>query len=250
MCLRRNLLLALIVCLLATPAHAAITFVASCNVAAGSTGGDNITTAGIDTTGANLIILALGYYGDGGAVTITDSKSNTWTPRTAYKDVGSGTTIRLYYAENPGSVGAAHTFTASSSGAFPSIAVACFAGAATATVYETENGATTNSATSLQAGSITPSGDDRLVTGALANGQDQTGSITINGSYNLTNTVEHSAGNHIGVSLAYIIQTTAAATNPTWSWTNATNAGATIAAFKPAGAAAVTIRGPMLGVLP
>lgn len=204
------------------------------NVAAGSTTGDNVTTAAMDTTGANFLVLSLSYL-TAQSVTISDSKGNTWTPRTAAN--GNLSSSRLYYVEAP-TVGTGHTFTATSTGGVPSIAVAAFSGGAASASYDVENGAGSSvGATSLQVGNVTPTTDNQVLITGLALEGAWSFTPTIDLSFTITNNVDLVGGQHFGVNLAYLIETTAAAKNPTWSWGSSVAVAACIATFKVASVA-------------
>ena len=84
----------------------AITLVAEATVA-GASGG---TTAAVNTTGANFIVLVTAQSG---TTTVSDNKGNTYTPLTLYTVSGGGSG-QLYYC-TPATVGAGHTFTISTS---------------------------------------------------------------------------------------------------------------------------------------
>src|SRR5271166_2184940 len=63
---------------------------------AGSSNGTSVTTSGINTTGANLIVLAP-VLNNGTTVTPTDSNSNTWTAITCSGcSVGNGPMVTFY----------------------------------------------------------------------------------------------------------------------------------------------------------
>src|SRR5690242_7960475 len=71
-------------------------------------GGVNQTDA-VNSTGADLIVLAVSYYGpDGPPSSITDNKSNTWTALTQQEGASGG--VRMYYCQAP-TVGSGHVFT-------------------------------------------------------------------------------------------------------------------------------------------
>lgn len=225
----------------AEPAHAAIAHVVS--TSAGSTGGTTVTTSSVDTTGANLLVVAVSYYGNTTDPVLSDNKGNTWTGLTAREQSGTTMSVRLYYCV-PTSVGTGHTFTAGPGGtSYPTISVSAFSGAA-ASPYDQETGAATaGNVTSFQPGSITPSENNCvLVTGVSTAGT----SHTINSSFNATST-DNSAANHLGGGIAYKIQTTAGAENPTWSWTTSTSKAAAMASFK---AAASSARDPLSATIP
>ena len=218
-----TLLVALIGCgLWAQPASAAWSVVGSAS--AGSTDGTNATTAGFDTTGANFIAICLS--GVTGSTAPTDNKSNTYTARTRYSSGGVG--IVLYYVQAP-TVGSGHTFTISSGGSVPSIFAIALSGS-DVTPFDVENGGNGAGVTSHQPGSVTPSVDNELLISCL-NYADTT-TISINSSFTLPVQEPLVGGQHYGGALAYKIQTSAGAENPTWSWTNVSSVSAGIYTFK------------------
>ena len=187
------------------------------------------TTTAIDTTGADLLVVAVSSYSTT-PVTVSDSKSNTWSPRTE-KASGNNHT-RLFFCQG-GTVGSAHTF--STNADFYDIAVAAFSGSG-AIPFDVENGAAAV-ASALATGSITPAVNGELIVSALGETADGGISRTYSVDSGLTITDQNGAagGNHNGLGLAYFAQTTAAAINPTWSITGgANNIAAVIASFKPA----------------
>ncbi|HEY8746091.1 MAG TPA: hypothetical protein VIU62_23620 [Chloroflexota bacterium] len=205
------------------------------HLGAASIDGNGFTSGSIDTTGANLLVLALVDYN--GTATFSDSKGNTWTARTMYGTTfTAGGTLTIYYAKNP-SVGTAHTITVSATGAYPSITVQAHSSIDTTAPYDVENGAAASAVTSIQPGSITPGSNGELIISALGIGGVTTGTA-IDSSFTITDTNPNSAGADIGGSLAYLYQGTAAAVNPTWSWTSAFDMRASIASFKAAAGAA------------
>lgn len=179
----------------------------------------------IDTTGAKLIVIATGV-----GVTVSDSEGNTWTPLTGE---GSGPGVRLYYCVDP-VTDAAHTFT-KSAGDFSAIAVQAFGNADIAPTVDDETGGTSNVVTTVQPGSITPSVDNCLLVSASS------GDVGVNGAssviadgFTQTATVVYTGGLSYPISMAYKIQTTAQAENPTWTWdTTPPTLWAAMAAFTP-----------------
>src|SRR5688572_25297499 len=92
---------------------------------AGSLDGDDVTTSGVNTTGANLLVVVCTDEGASPA-TITDSKGNTWSSLTTRSS--SLSNVRIHYA-TPSSVGAGHTFTATgAAGSFPAICASAYGG--------------------------------------------------------------------------------------------------------------------------
>lgn len=205
----------------------------------GAVGG---TSAGVDTTGADLIVVQVIWSLGGGTAiepTLSDNKSNTWTPLTV-QQVANGVCGRILYCQAP-TVGSGHTFTLGGSPiAVPALYMAAFSGS-TASPADQQNGThTTSSITSVQPGSITPSQDNCLVVTGL--GMAGTSGPAVDSGFTITDSAALAGGVNYGAGLAYLVQGSAAAINPTWSWTGAsTQTIATIASFKPAGAAATDV---------
>lgn len=197
------------------------------NVAAGSTGGGAVTTAGINTTGANLIVVSVGWFQN--AMTVSDSNTNTWSALTLHGELAAKAN-KLFYVFNP-TVGAGHTFTADGgASAFPALSVSAWSGS-TSTPFDVENGASGSAAT-LATGSITPAQDNELIIAGLVHDNNTAGAVSIDSTMTITDSVAYSGSNHMGESMAYKIQTTAAAINPTWNITNSAPLAASIASFK------------------
>lgn len=204
----------------------AFTVIAS--VAAGSADKNTVTTAGIDTTGADLLILVRSDFGASRAA-VSDSKGNSWNALTVSQAAGSGGATTIFWSK-PVAVGAAHTFTATQANSFPTLNVLAVSGGAALAPADQENGAAFAAATTAQAGSITPTENNEIVIAAITH-DTAVASLAIGSSYNLSTSVVTNT-NHEGGGLAYIIQTSAAATNPQWSWNTASNGSARIASFK------------------
>ncbi len=159
------------------------------------------TTDPINTIGANLIIVAVSTY----VVhigTISDSKGNTWTALSIYSASDANSQIQLFYCVNP-TTDSAHTFS-TTPGAFwqCGIGVLAFSGVS---AYVSESGAL-----GFQPGSITASSNGSLfVTCSTANSPVDSGFTAFDAFY--------SGGTNIGCGIAYLIQGTAGAENPTWS---------------------------------
>ncbi len=189
---------------------------------AASVSGAAVTTSGIDTSGADLIVVAISQLGIGG--TLTDSKSNTWTALTAQGGAGFTRAGQLFYCASP-TVGSGHTFTftCGGSGFFCGICVEAFSGVDTGTPFDAESGAAGGVP---QPGSITPAGANELFVAGLEHG-DAT-SESVDSGFTITDDIPN-AGNAIGCSMSYLIETTATAQNPTWSPANSPRP--TMAAF-------------------
>lgn len=187
-----------------------------------ATAGGITTTDAIDTTGATLLVIAVSYWDGIADPIISDSKSNTWTGLTA--QLGSNGYSRLFYCIG-GTVGTGHTFTANQVGSLSAIAVSAYSNVG---AYDAESGASSASATTLQPGSITPASNGAVLVTGLMNFPG--GTPTINGGFTVTGSAV--APGSFLVGMAYLIQTTAAAANPTWaSNIAAERMGATMVSF-------------------
>ncbi len=199
------------------------------NAGAGSANANGATAGPINTfsPAADLIVVNISWYAAGGVPILSDLANNTWIGLTA--KASNNTKTRLFYCASP-IVNAGHTFTAFASSSYPAITVAAFSGSL-ASPFDQEIGAFTNSnVTSLQPGSITPSQDNcLLVTGLVHSGSN----VSINSSFSGLG-VDYGDGTHYGGGIGYKIQTTAAAVNPTWSYTTAGECSSVMASFKAA----------------
>lgn len=208
--------------------------------------GDDFTTASIDTTSADLIVISVAWYpGTTADVTLSDSKSNTWTALTRRTTANTFYRERMYYCRG-GTVGTGHTFTVAGTNFYGAMCAMAFSGSA-ATVTDQETGAETNSASSLATGSITPSEDNCLIVVGINTG-DTPAAVSIDGGFTIpaSTTIDGQANIYQGHSMAYLIQTTAAAANPTWNPTDATAMVTTIASFKGPGGGGGGVVGPLL----
>jgi hypothetical protein len=187
---------------------AAIVFVDS--VGTGSSNGTDVTSATINSTGANFLVAAVADFGGGTLGTVSDSKSNSWNPLTTFVDGTNLSRVKVSWSK-PTTVGSGHT--ASYTGTQPAIGFAAFSNV-NATPFDTEVG-TSGTASNPSAGSITPSASGALLiasTGCLPNGTAPTpdSGFTIIASLNAT-------ANNFGFGMAYLIETTIVAKNPTWT---------------------------------
>lgn len=205
-------------------------FAAVQHLATGSSdGGNSVTTAGVDTTGADLIVLAVSKFGTT-AVTVSDSKGNTWTPLTEQASTNART--KLYYCVSP-TVGSGHTFTASGSGTFPTISALAVSGVKTADAFDQESAGGSGSGSSIQPGSLTPDEDNCLVVAAASSFNPSLSSV--DGGFTLQ-LVTNVGSQHISGGSAYLIQTAAAAANPTFTLDGSAVCSAVSASFHAAAA--------------
>ncbi len=183
-------------------------------------------------TGANLLVASVAFYVPSGTPTashISDSSGNTWVALTAKTAVSSCGEM-LFYAKNA-AVGASQTFTISKSGSYSSIVVMGFSGVDTTAPFDVENG-TNWSGTTAQPGSITPSVDNELVISGCGDAAPTT-TWTCNGNFSGTEIYYNQVPSTTeGNALAYEIQTTATARNPTWTLGTSGGGNVVIASFK------------------
>lgn len=194
----------------------------------GSGGG---TSSALNTSGADIIFVGVSSYQANAQPTLTDSKSNTWTALTASEYSGLVRT-RIYYCVGP-TVGSGHTFALSGAASYSGVGVAAFSGGKQTSPFDVEAGAN-NASTSHQSGSVTPSEDNEIVIASVST-EISSGSWSPNGGFTLVGAVNFSGGAYWGLGLAYLIQTSAAAANPTWSgWSGSLAMAGTNATFKAA----------------
>ncbi len=209
---------------------AGISFVAQ--VGANSTNSTSATTPGIDTTGANCIVLFVADFQFQAPSAVSDSYGNTWTALTPYTSGSNFYRGRFHYCANP-IVGTGHTFTASSVSFanYPSIIATAFSGV-NAAPFDVENGADggSNSAvTSIQTGSVIPSQNNSLIITGLAFGAS---APTIDSGFGTPYLQNTNTGVSIFSAVSYLIQGSASAVNPTWTQ-GASYSATAIAVFKP-----------------
>lgn len=180
-------------------------------IAQSSSGSSGATTVAKDTTGANLIVLAIAFD-QFRACTVSDSKGNTWTAGTLSNAAPS---LQNFYCYTP-TTDAAHTFSVSGGSGgpgFSTIAMLAFSGANTPTSDQFHNNSA--SSTTVQPGSITPTLNNEVVVAAIAFNVAATQSI--DSGFTKTDGVGLVGGIAYGLAVAYLIQTTATAENPTWT---------------------------------
>jgi lysophospholipase L1-like esterase len=191
------------------------------------------TTSAIDTTGASLLVIMVAY---GAAITVSDSKGNTWTALTAQTQ--SGQSGRIYYAWNA-TVGTGHTFTVAGASSASSFEVAAYSGVlASADPFDVQQGGVATGVTvaGIGAGTLTPSQNDSLVIAGVTHGAAIT-SFAAQAGFTTTNQVNFSGGVNYGSAQGYIVQTTATAipnSTAVSSWTTAVTVTVQSAVFKPA----------------
>ncbi len=173
-----------------------------------------VTTTGIDTTGATLIVI---IYGGLLTAVLSDNQSNTnWYRHKDQRPSSGGYGVGMFFIVNP-TTNASHTFTAAIGSAFPALAVMAFSGSYGG--VELATGTYNASSQTVAPGSITPSSDNALLVTGYSDSAT-TGTRSINAGFTIAN---QGTGNATGgtIASAYLIQTSAAASNPTWTTTAA-----------------------------
>ena len=165
------------------------------------------TTGAINTTGASLIVVSVAHTTT--VPTPTDSMNNTWTALNLYSI--NNPANDMFYVSNP-TTSATHTFTGSLG-----ICVLAFSGTlVTSSPLDAQNGSTA-AGTTLSTGSVTPNfNNEVLVTGVGIN-FDSTVSIDSGFTVPSNGYIDFSSGLYYGMAMAYLVETTAAAKNPTWT---------------------------------
>jgi len=233
------ILLTLALCAIPSQGFGAIAYVATANCGATSGSLDTCTTGSANMTGVNLLVACVGWGGTG-TPAISDTSSNSYTGRTSQADT-FGVSVKCYDAQGA-TVTSSMTFTVTTTGSqAPSLIVMGFSGALTSSGFDQTNGSSPGSGvTSVQPGSITPSVNGEVLIDAQTLTDGAQASISIDSGFSTPETVSFSGGNHYGVSMAYFIQSTAAAINPTESWTTSANAANRQYSYKPASTPAGT----------
>jgi hypothetical protein len=199
---------------------------------ANNSSGANVTTSAINTTGATLLVMCASGF-PGGFTTgawAGDSLTNTWNYLTVQAPGFGDIKIQIAYAFNP-TVSASQTFTGTNTSHL-SIAVAAFNNTLTTSgVFDQQNGAVSNGATSLSTGS----------TGTLSVANEvlytcwgtNTASITGLGVNNSFSIIDSSAQTQSTIADAYLIYNSTTATSATWSQTASDEMGVSIGTFEP-----------------
>lgn len=190
-------------------------------------GSSPVTTTGINTTGADIIWVWTSLYTNNGTftVTVSDSNSNSWTCQTANTYGGGYPTGQLCWTR-PTTVGAGHTFTASSASAINGIVGVIAASGSVSSPVDSEthvtgaSGGATNTTGNLP--SYTPSVNNCIIIFGFATGNAAAGTVSVSSPFTITDQIDNTASAQ-GGALAYLIQTTATAETPSYTWTNSGN---------------------------
>lgn len=203
----------------------AIAVVAHVAWTSGGSGGG--TTASINTTGADGIVIVLAN----GTIlgTVGDNKGNTYDLIGLSNTPASTGQCSLWFVPNP-VVGAGHTFSFGGTSTFPSGFVIALSGTA-AFQYPIAIRASQTTTSGQTSTALTPLVNNCIVIAGLEY-NDTVTLPSINGGFTITDSVLGVAGNKFGGALAYLIQTGAASAQPTWTWTNSVRNAAVLAVFQ------------------
>lgn len=192
----------------------------------GCGGGQNAAaTAGLDTTGGDLIKVAVSWYSAAATPVITGtiggvSDGNTYTQVGTVQDDGTTTKQVMFYAKNA-NVGMTHVLTSTRSGpGYQSICVLTVAGSNLSAPLDQNTGSSVGLGlqTTIQPGLLTPGEDDEIIVTAVS--ISLTSTMAINSGFTISDQINYSAGNYFGTAMAYLIETAATAKNPTWDSQN------------------------------
>lgn len=192
--------------------------IASTKMAAANSG----TSPGINTTGADLIVIVVADYQPAAASNISDSLGNIWTSL-SISTAAPVARCRILYCSNP-IVGAGHTFSATSPGSdtFPCIGVAAFSGYP---LFDVDGSNLGGNGTVLDSGPVLPTGPC-IVVAALSY---LATSAVIDNGFTVIEVSNDLAGFRMG--MAYKIST-ATSTKGTWSWSTPEWMASKAASFK------------------
>lgn len=194
----------------------------------------------LDTTGANLIVIAVSSEDDSDPV-VTSNKSGTVQNGTRYYTFVSNSR-QFFYIANPG-VGTGHVFHISN--VVVGIAwISWWSGADTTAPFDQENGSTNGAdgQSTTQPGTVTPTTDGQLVlamatAGPFGQYDNDFGAGTVSSPFTFLDTKNGESFVNYPIGGAYEIQTTATARNPTFTPPNTGYLSSAAATFKAAAAA-------------
>lgn len=222
--MREKLLILFLFCSLA--ASGQISVIAQTGIAGNGT---TATTTSINTTGAGITIVQVAEA-NVTAGTLSDNKGSTWV--LLRSDAIAAQIINATYYCSPCFFGSGHTFSYTKTGSFASINVIALGNIATSPIDQQNGNNPASITTSTQPGSVTPTVNNEIVIASICVGNS--GTVAINSGFTISHAVAFGAANNQGAMLAYSIQTSASAVNPTFSWPSSTFAASSIITLKPA----------------
>lgn len=196
----------------------------------GSADANPFTTSALDTTaggGATAIFVAISDYGGNPASTLTDSESNSYGSPITVELLAGNVRLQTWAIANP-ATDASHTFIIASSYA-PSIAVLVLLGTALASVVDQFSDAQSLGNSTVQPGSITPSQAGAIVVTTYASAFVYD---SVSAPFSPVDGSVAVSAEHMALALAFEIQTTPTARNPTWASSSAGNHMVSIVSLK------------------
>lgn len=197
--------------------------------------GADTSAAPITTTGAKLLWMVDLEFGISACTTtIVDNVNgsvvvNTWL--TGTDRVSGNIHTCLHYSLSPANVGVSHYITVVG-GSFTTIPdFEAWSDSGSGPTFDQQNGGTVSGSTTISTGSITPTANNCLVVTGVGTDSHFSQAWTIDSSFVITNNNQN-GGNEQGAG-GRIVQTTAGAVNPTWTYPSSANQSAFIASFKP-----------------
>ena len=131
----------------------------------------SLTTAAVDTTGADLIVATVTNDSSAG-LAFSDNKGNSYSLAFGPTQNGTGDFVAIYYCK-PTTVGAGHTLTGTATAAsnFMTISAACYSGIAASTPLD-KTASATGSGTALDSGNTatTAQADELIIGGGTVSG--------------------------------------------------------------------------------
>ncbi|HWD94106.1 MAG TPA: hypothetical protein VG938_17375 [Verrucomicrobiae bacterium] len=195
--------------------------------ATGNAPGNSQASVTIDVTGGKLLVVSVSNYQPAGGGLDRDPADGGVNTYIGLNKAGSPTghiaTNQLFYVINPS--GSSLTITCTHSYVILNAAVFSYSGSSPS--LDTQAAGHGTAASSVQPGSVTPSGTELFVTG-VSSSQSFAGT-PINSSFTVTDAVRQGA-NGLWGGLAY--KNSSSAENPTWSFSASADCGSTMATFK------------------
>jgi hypothetical protein len=210
-----------------TAGAAAFTLLCNFSQGLGVNGGTTSTTC--NATGAKVIAVGVSGVGASGAATcgtLSDSSSNTYTyAATTYTNAGASPGNALCYKAAP-TVSSSMTWTYTLTSSQAGLSVWVWSGG-TGALDLGFNNALASGATSLSVCGTTACGGGATFTAThspallltVETFSGATSAVGIDSGFATPQSVPNNPGVVSGISSSYLIQNTAAAVNPTWSWT-------------------------------
>lgn len=195
---------------------------------------------GVDMTGATHLVLQIAMTDGIGDPTVTSTPSNTWIKDREETGLASGI-IKTYRASAATTTNSMDFHLSAGASAFFGAVVQGFNGETTFPLDQTNvNNAT--GVTSIQTNSVTPTeGNELVTTGLILTG---TSTPSIDSGF-VAHVRPGVVGESYGCGAAYIIQTSASATNPTWSFSSDSPA-TTIVTYKAVNPPTANLMGQVL----